>query len=114
MSTVTVNTTLIERPTVYGNIPATDYRIAEVLIPGVATAGAGGAGQAVTTSIVFNPDNLPSNLNYCIQAVPSQACAISYSSKAVTGFNIVLTPLSGGTTLSAGTVDIIVTWSVGV
>jgi hypothetical protein len=111
MSTVIVDTTLVERPTVYGN--TSGYSIAEVIIPDVATPVAGGAGQAVTVSIVFSERNLPNSLEYVVQVTPSQACAVSYDNKTISGFDIILTPLSSGVTLPAGTMDVVVTWARG-
>jgi hypothetical protein len=112
MTTVTVDSTLVERPTLYGNTDGY-YNVAEVIIPNVPTLVAGGAGQAVTTSIAFSEENLPEDLNYVIQVTPDQACAVSYDNKSTTGFDVILTPLSGGVTLAAGTMDIVVTWPRG-
>lgn len=109
--TTTVNTVMIERPAVFGNCSA--YHVSEVLIPNIANAAAGGAGQTVTLPIVFSQQNLPASLNYTIQAVANQACAVSYTSKATTGFSLVLTPLTSGITLASGTVDCIVSWGNG-
>jgi hypothetical protein len=110
MTTVTVDSTLIERPVAYNT---SGYNVAEVIIPNVPTLVAGGAGQAVTTSIAFSEANLPADLNYTIQAMPDQACAVSYDNKATTGFDVILTPLTSGVTLAAGAMDIVVTWSRG-
>ncbi len=109
MTTITVDTVLIERPTRYAN--AAGYEVNEVIIPNAASPIAGGAGQTVTVSFAFNQQNLPAALNYVIQASASQACAVSWANKAVNGFDIVLTPLSGGVTLAAGLIDLKVTWS---
>jgi hypothetical protein len=108
MATVTVDSTPIERPTVYGN--TSGYSVAEVLASNVATLIAGGAGQAVTTSIAFSEENLPASLDYCITVTPDQACAVSYDNKATTGFDVILTPLSSGVILAAGTMDVVVSW----
>jgi hypothetical protein len=112
MSTVTVDSTLIERPTGYGNT-GTSYNVAEVIIPNAATPAGGGAGQAATVSFVFSESNLPADLNYTIEAMPDQACSVHYDNKATTGFDVILTPLASGTTLSAGTMDVVVTWPRG-
>jgi hypothetical protein len=111
MTTVTVDSSLIERPTRYGN--STGYSIAEVIIPNTANVAGSGAGASVTVSIAFSEGNLPTDLSYTIMPSASQACAISWANKAVTGFDIVLTPLTSGATLSSGTFDITVTWSRG-
>lgn len=101
---------MIERPTLYN----TDgYNVSEILIPNAATPVAGGAGQTVIVAFVFSEGNLPSDGNYCIDATPSQACAVGYSSKTSTGFTLTFTPLSSSTTLSAGTVDVKVIWQLG-
>jgi hypothetical protein len=112
MSTVTVDTTLIERPTVYGNT-GTSYNVAEIIIPNIPTEAGSGAGADVTITVDCSEANLEESLNYCIQAIPSQACAVSYDNKATDSFDIVLTPLSGSTTLAEGTLDVIVTWPRG-
>lgn len=117
MPTFTVDTTLAERPTVYGNATnassVTGYNVAEILMPNIATAAGSGAGATVTTSIVFG-GNLPQDTNYTVRGTASQACALSYTSKTTSGFNIVQTPLSGGATLSSGTIDLNVSWPNGV
>lgn len=106
-----IDYTLVERPTVYGNVDG--YSVAEVIIPNAVTEVASGAGESVTTTFAFSQNNLPADLNYCVEAIPSQPCAVSYDNKAITGFDIILTPLSAGVTLAAGTIDVIVTWSRG-
>jgi hypothetical protein len=116
MSTYDVDTsTLTERPTIYN---ATQYRVAELLMPNIPTSIAGGAGAAVTVNVVFDTATdydaiLPADTAYTIEATPSQACAVSYSSKTTTGFTLTLTPLSGGVTLAAGTVDVKVLFQAG-
>lgn len=109
MSTVTIDSTLIERPTAYNT---TDYNVAHVFKANVATPMGGGAGQAVTVSLVFSESNLPADFSYAISAMPNQACSVSYANKAITGFDLVLTPASG-VTLAAGTVDVDVIWQRG-
>jgi len=111
MSTVTVDSTLIERPTRYGN--TSGYDVAEIIKANAATLIAGGAGQTVTASFVFSEKNLPATLDYCIEAMPNQACSVHYANKAVDGFDVILTPLTSGVTLAAGTVDVVVSWSRG-
>jgi hypothetical protein len=108
LMTVTVNSVLVERPTVYGNTSA--YNVAEVIIPNVPNPAGGGAGDAVTVPIVFNQSNLPSDLDYTVEITPNQACSASYTSKATTGFSVVLTPLTSGATISIGVFDVVVTW----
>lgn len=110
MSTVSVDSLLIERPAMF-NTP--DYNVAEVIIPNAPTEAGSGAGAAVTTSFEFSEANLPADLNYTIEASASQACAISWANKSTTGFDIVQTPLAAGDTLAEGTVDVVVTWSNG-
>ena len=110
MTTVTIDSTLIERPTVFGN--TTQYNVAEVIASNVPNLIAGGAGQSVTTSILFS-DNQPSDTNYCISGVPSQPCAMNYANKTVEGFDVVMTPLSSGVTLAAGTFDLNISWPNG-
>jgi hypothetical protein len=50
---------------------------------------------------------LPQNGAYAVAVTPSQACAVSVSSKSTTGFTVTLTPPSSGT-IAAGTIDILV------
>lgn len=111
MSIVNVNAEFVERPTLFGN--TSGYSVAEVIIPNAPTPAAGGAGQSVTVSFSFTQNNLPFDLNYCIEAIPSQACSVSYSGKTTSGFNVIFTPLANTTTLVAGSVDVSVTWSRG-
>lgn len=112
MSTYSVNSLLIERPTVYGNT-GINYNVAEVIIPNIPTEAGSGAGAAVTITVNFSEANLPSDLNYCIRPIASQACSIHYANKAITGFDVVLTPLTSGVTLAAGTLDVVVSWARG-
>lgn len=75
----------------------------------VANVAGGSAGAAVTTAVAFASE-LPTA--YGVQVTPSQACAVSVTSKTSTGFNVVLTPgAPAGTnaTLAAGTFDVLVT-----
>ncbi len=111
MTTVTIDSLLIERPTAYGN--TTQYGIAEMIIPNVPNLIAGGAGQTVVTTLVFSEENLPSDLEYTIEVTPSQACAVSWDNKAVDSFDVILTPLTSGVTLAVGTFDVKVTWQRG-
>jgi hypothetical protein len=114
MSTVTVDSTLVERPTVYANIDpdAEVYNAAEIRMPNVATPAAGGAGQSVTVSIVVSESNLPADLNYTIEAMPGQECSVCYDeeSKTVDGFDIILVPLASDVTLQASTMDVVISW----
>ncbi len=104
--TVTVNSVLVDKPTSYGN--TTGYRGNVVLLPNNVNAAGSGAGAAVSVPFVFTGLTLPSNLAYTVEAMPSQACAISWTSKSTTGFTVVLTPLTSGVTLSSGTFDVVV------
>lgn len=123
MSTVNVTVTPIEKPTVWSGALNADgtqsYSVAEILITGAATPVAGGAGQTVTVTfdIAFDDANLefPETLPaiYNVQATPSQPCATSFVKTSQTAFNVLLTPLDVGTTLSAGTVDVRVSFSRG-
>jgi hypothetical protein len=112
MTTVNVNTTLVQRPTVYGNT-AGMYNVAKVIVPGVATAAGSGAGATVVTTIAFTGSNLPPSTAYTIQGFGSQAQALSFSAKTTTGFTLTQTPLSGALTLSSGTVDLVINWGNG-
>lgn len=110
MTTVTVDTALVERPAAWGN--TAQYNVAEVIMPNNANPIAGGAGQAITVSVAFSEQNLPSTFDYTVVTTASQPCAVSYASKAVTGFNVILTPLASEI-LAAGTFDCVVTWPNG-
>lgn len=110
MTTVTVNTTLVERPTLFAEING--YNVAEIIIPNFETAAGGGAGDPVTTSIAFG-DSTPTNRHYTVECTPSQPCAVSYDNKEFNGFDLILTPLSSSDTLLAGTVDLRITWHNG-
>lgn len=111
MSTITIDTLLIERPTVYAGTDD-NYNVAELIISNLYTPAGGGAGQSVTVSVDASEKNFPENNNYCIEATASQPCAVSYSNKTSSSFDITLTPMDGET-LSAGTVDVKVTWARG-
>ena len=113
MSTVTINSQLIERPTAYANISSSAYVLGQAIIANAANPIGGGAGSTVVVPVVFSPSNLPADLNYTIQLTANQACAISWSAKAISGFTVTLTPLSGSLTLAAGTFDAVVTWIAG-
>jgi hypothetical protein len=71
----------------------------------VANAAGGSAGATVSTPISF-PSGLPAA--YFVDVQPSQACFVTITSKTNTGFNVVLTPMTTGTTLAAGTFDVVV------
>jgi hypothetical protein len=77
---------------------------------GVSNAGGGSPNAAVTTSVSFTDrfgnGRLPT-LNYAVCVTPSQLCSVAITAKTNAGFNVVLTPPSGGT-LAAGTFDVIV------
>jgi hypothetical protein len=103
---MTISSTAVEKPTRYLN--TTGYAAYVVLAPNQANAAGGGAGTAVTTAVAI--DDLPADLEYTVKITPSQACSASYSSKAATGFNVVLTPASG-VTLAEGTFDVEVSWT---
>ncbi len=83
-------------------------------LAGVPNAAGSGAGTAVTVTISsfvdqYGTGQLPAA--YSVQVTPSQACAVSITSKTSSGFNVVLTPLSPGgvnATLAAGTFDVVV------
>lgn len=109
MSTVNVDSLLIERPTRYGN--ADNYSVGEVIIPNATVPVGSGADATVTVSFVFSESNLPSNLDYCISVAPSMVCTWIYANKATTGFDIVFKPPATAT-LAAGTADVRVIWSV--
>lgn len=111
MSTYAVDTTLVERPTVFGN--TTQYNVAEVIMANIPTLIAGGAGQAVTVTVDASEENLPADFNYTVVATPSVACSVNYDNKAADSFDVILTPLTSGVTLAAGTVDCVVTWPNG-
>ncbi len=76
----------------------------------VANAAGGSAGASVTVAVgfvdQFGVGRLPST--YAVVVTPSQSCFWSVTSKAGTGFNVVLTPTSGSVTLAAGTFDVVV------
>lgn len=110
MTTVTVDTTLVEKPTVYGNTER--YNVAEIIMPNNVTDVAVGAGQAVTTAIAFAGD-LPPTDDYTVSGTPSMACTLHAANKTTAGFDLVQTPLSSGVTLASGTVDLVVTWDNG-
>jgi len=80
-------------------------RLILAFLPGVGNAAGAGAGDAVTTAIT----GLTLPAVYNVQVKPSQAAVASVSARTVSGFTITLTPLSSSTTLSAGTIDILVT-----
>jgi hypothetical protein len=69
--------------------------------PNVAAAGAGDAVQVTVSGL-----SLPAT-PYVVHAAPSQPAVVSVSAKTTSGFTVTLTPLTTGTTLGAGTVDIV-------
>ena len=105
---VTVDSTLIERPFQLG-ANSTGYAVNEIQIPNVAHSAGTGAGATVTIDFVATGPGLPSS--YGIWLNPSQACAISWSSKTTTGFTVTLTPLSSSLTIAGGTIDVLIRWA---
>jgi hypothetical protein len=76
-------------------------------VAGVANA-AGAASAAVTTPVsfvgAFGAPLLPGN-GYAVNVTPSQPCFVSVTNKTTSGFNVVLTPLSGQS-IAAGTFSV--------
>jgi len=70
----------------------------------VANAAGSGSGATVTTSISLG--GLPAN--YRVHVTPNQACFVSVTNKTTAGFDVVLTPVDGTTTIQAGTFDVTV------
>jgi|SRR5580693_3399663 hypothetical protein len=70
-------------------------------------AGSGSAAVTVAVSCVdqYNVGQLPAA--YTVTVTPSQACFVSVTSKTASGFNVVLTPLSGNN-IAAGSIDVLV------
>jgi hypothetical protein len=79
-------------------------RVILAFLPSVSSAAGAGAGDAVTVTI--SGLSLPST-PYVVHALPSQPAVVSVSAKTVGGFVLTLTPLTTGTTLAAGTVDVL-------
>ncbi len=74
---------------------------------GVPNAAGGSAGASVTTPITFT-DQFGNGLLpavYTVHVMPSQTCFATITGRSATGFNVVLTPVTSGTTLAAGTFD---------
>lgn len=67
---------------------------------------AGGAGANVTTAVSFPSGELPANYSVSIDA--GQACFAYATNKTSIGFNVVLQPTSGTTSIAAGTFNVIV------
>jgi hypothetical protein len=69
---------------------------------------AGAPSAAVTTPVsftgVYGTPLLPGN-GYAVNVTPSQPCFVSVTSKTSSGFNVVLTPLSGQS-IAAGTCSV--------
>ncbi len=61
---------------------------------------------AMTFQDQYGDGTLPAH--YSVVVTPSQACFASVTSKTASGFNVVLTPKDGSTTLSSGTFDVVV------
>jgi hypothetical protein len=76
-------------------------------LPAVANQAGAGAGDSVQVTI--SGLVLPSAYN--VQVTPGQACVASVtpSSKGFGGFTVTLTPLSSSQTISADSIDILVT-----
>lgn len=111
--TINVDSTLVEHPTCYtiGSGASTAYRGVVAVLANLANAAGSGAGAAVTVPIAITAGpGLPTSLNYTVHITASQPCFASWSSKTATGFNVVLTPKDGSTTLGAGTFDVLIRW----
>jgi hypothetical protein len=104
MPTVTVDTTLIERPTTYNT---SGYNVAQVLIPNISFDGDTGP---VTISVVFSEDNLPSSLDYTIELSASENIPLNWDNKSVSGFDIIIDTEE---VVPACSIDAVVTWSRG-
>lgn len=102
-----IDSLLIERPVAFANLPENSYAGCIMQIPNLANDAGGGAGQAVTVSVEVSGDpGLPED--YSVLVTPDQACAVHWENKTSTGFDVVLTPLSGSATISAGFIDVTV------
>ena len=89
-------------------IGASGYSPACAVLPGIANA-AGSGDEPVTVTISNLTDQYGNGLlpaNYAVAVSPSQACAVSISSKTTSGFQVTLTPLTGN--IAAGSFDAIV------
>src|ERR1700733_6138822 len=76
----------------------------------VPNAAGAGAGDSVSTPVSF-VDQFGGGLlpaNYLVLITPSQPCTAVATNKLSTGFNVVLTPLTAGVTLAAGSFDAVV------
>ena len=69
---------------------------------------AGAAGATVTTAVSFPNGELPSSGNYSVSIDAGQACFAYATNKTAFGFNVVLQPTSGTTSIAAGTFNVIV------
>jgi hypothetical protein len=81
----------------------------------VANAAGSGDGASVTTPLTFEDQfgngQLPGDSGqgrYTVSVTPSQPCVATVTGKTSSGFNVVLTPLSSGAALAAGSFDLIV------
>ncbi len=70
---------------------------------GALTPTVSGVDSPVVTSVVFSKP-FPST-SYEVNGNANQACVVSYANKTIYGFDIVMTPLSGGT-ITSGSVDV--------
>lgn len=110
-ATFNINTWSIASISVSAAGTAYDNTSALTITGGGSTGGGAGslvlnnAGNAVTVAITQFP-NLPAS--YSVFVKTNQACFTDVTSKTTTGFNVVLTPTSGSTTISAGTFDVLV------
>ncbi len=73
--------------------------------PNVATAVGGSAGAAVTKAVTFGE---PIAVPYSVQVTANQDAVCFVTNKTANGFTVNLTPRLAASTLTAGTVDIIV------
>jgi hypothetical protein len=79
----------------------------------VANAAGSGAGASVTVTVnniidSFGDGLLPSDTDYVVNALASQPATVTVSGKTASGFTLTLAPISSGTTLAAGTIDVMV------
>ena len=78
----------------------------------VANAAGSGAGDAVTVAIANIIDQLGNGLlpsaTYVVTANASQPATVTVSGKTASGFTLTVSPIDSGTTLAAGTVDVVV------
>lgn len=102
MATIVFNTAVID-----GSSTAYQDRLLYGSKFAVANA-AGGAGANVITAVSFPNGELPANGNYSVSIDAGQACFAYATNKTAFGFNVVLQPTSGTTSIAAGTFNVIV------